>query len=581
MKDNQTLFTKHLPVPGDKSRRVPTGREAYHIVDHMQKWEQIVFISFLAIAILSVVTLVYKTSHKFMTKVPASGGSFTEGFVGSPLHINPVIARSTTVDSDLVMLTHSGLLRRDKFGEFIPDLAENYIISEDGLEYTFTLRDNLEWHDGEELTIEDVLYTINLIKNEDYKSPRIRNFDGVQVIPTGDREIKFILEEAYSPFLAAMTVGILPKHIWENVSVEQFGFDEHNLDKVVGSGPYKIKKVIRGGSSVSSIIFEPFKNFVFGSPYLKRVKVNFYTDEDALLSDILAGKVDSAGSLSTGVAKDLQGSDHKLIQTPLPKVYAAFFNQDKNELLPNSNIREILDGTVDKHRIIEEALRGFGRALDGPLPDNYLMAPSDTTNKTNRAISLLEDGGWKLGEDGVRTKKKERLSFTISTFNIPELTQVASILKKNWEDIGAEVNIKTYDATDIKQNIVPERDYDILLSGQGYQEIIDPSPLWHSRFRLHPGLNVALYTSVDADRILDQLRVEYNIEKRITLMNEFSNRIRKDKPAIFLYVPDYIYLPAKDIRGIDLSNISNKSERYNEVYKWHSTQESVWKLFNY
>ena len=190
---------------------------------------------------LSTLFMLSEVIQNFSRKVPASGGSLTEGIIGTPRFINPVIARSEA-DKDLVALIYSGLMRPNHNGTLIPDLAETYTLSDDGTLYTFTLRANAVFHDGTRLTSEDVIYTIRQIQNPLIDSPLARAWEGVSVSAPDDRTVVFKLDTPYAPFISNATVGIIPQHLWQETTSETFAVHRLNTEPI-GSGPFMTNSI--------------------------------------------------------------------------------------------------------------------------------------------------------------------------------------------------------------------------------------------------------------------------------------------------------------------------------------------------
>ncbi|MCX6747780.1 MAG: ABC transporter substrate-binding protein [Candidatus Nomurabacteria bacterium] len=174
---------------------------------HFTKTEWYIFLGLLVILLVSTLGILQNINKSFMVEVPMAGGSINEGIVGTPRFINPVLA-SSDADKDLVSLVYGGLMRKDKNGNLIPDLAEKVDISKDGLTYTFTLKDEIFFHDNTPVTADDVLFTISKIKDEVLKSPLKANWDGVSVEKIDLKTIKFTLKQPYTSFLENVILGI-------------------------------------------------------------------------------------------------------------------------------------------------------------------------------------------------------------------------------------------------------------------------------------------------------------------------------------------------------------------------------------
>ncbi|KKW34489.1 MAG: Extracellular solute-binding protein family 5 [Candidatus Giovannonibacteria bacterium GW2011_GWA2_53_7] len=164
-----------------------------------------------------------------------------KGIVGTPRFINPLLATSDA-DRDLTTLVYSGLTRISEDGRSIPDLAAEYQMSDNRLTYTFTLRDDLTWQDGEPVTAADVEFTIKKAQDPAVKSPRRAGWEGVKTRVIDARTIAFDLQQPYPAFLENAAMGILPKHLWEKFDGETFALNQFNSESV-GSGPYKIKTI--------------------------------------------------------------------------------------------------------------------------------------------------------------------------------------------------------------------------------------------------------------------------------------------------------------------------------------------------
>src|SRR3972149_2817877 len=257
-----------------QAMKLPTKDEVGKALHSFTKKEYLAFLFLFAILATSTVVLVGQINNLFLKEVPISGGSLSEGIIGTPRFINPVLALSDA-DKDLTALVYSGLMRKENNGDLSPDLAEKYEISDDGLIYTVTLKENIFFHDKEPVTAEDVIFTINKIKDPNIKSPRRLNWEGVTAISVDDRTVEFTLKQPYSSFLNNLMIGILPAHLWKNVTPEEFSFSELNI-KAVGSGPYKITKVKNKSSGIPDYYeLQSFSRFVLGQPYIDNITIKF------------------------------------------------------------------------------------------------------------------------------------------------------------------------------------------------------------------------------------------------------------------------------------------------------------------
>jgi peptide/nickel transport system substrate-binding protein len=158
---------------------------------------------------------------------PVAGGSITEGIVGIPRFVNPVLA-VTRADQDMSALLYSGLMKINEEGVLVPDMAESVTVSDDGRTYNVLVRRDTRFHDDTPLTARDVAFTIGLIQNPDLKSPLRGNWAGVTVEEISEYELNIVLDEPYTPFIENFTVGIIPRHIWSSLPIEQVPFSQRN-----------------------------------------------------------------------------------------------------------------------------------------------------------------------------------------------------------------------------------------------------------------------------------------------------------------------------------------------------------------
>ena len=560
--------------------------EIIYAIRNMKLWEKLVFLALIISFLVSFLAIIWKISDMYMVEVPAYGGTLTEGIIGTPRFINPVLA-SSDADRDLVALTHSGLLRPDNRGRLINDMAEKYDISEDGLVYTFTLKPKLFWQDGEPVTGDDIVFTIEKIKEPAMKSPKRAGWEGVSVEKIDDKTIKFTLKKPYAPFLENTTIGILPSHIWGGMSSDQIASSEMNT-RPIGSGPYKISDIKRNSVGIiSSYELSSSKNFVLGKPNIKKMIMKFYPSEKDLLTAYQKGEVETINAVTPQELEKIKTSND-IKSLYLPRIFSLFFNQNNAKVLTKKEIRQAMNLSVDRKKIIDDVLKGYGAELFYPLPAGTFGALSKSETSIyslEKAKELLDKNGWKMNNSEQVLEKKIgkelfKFSFSISTSDAPELKETAYLLKSMWEKIGAKVDVKIFETGDLTQNVIRPRKYDALLFGEIVGRDPDPFAFWHSSQRNDPGLNVSLYTNIKADKLLEEARSTQDETKRADKYKEFQEEVYKDIPAIFLFSPKFIYVIPKNLKGTDdMESVTVPSERFSAIYKWYKTTDKVWKIF--
>lgn len=547
--------------------------------------------SFLAVSALVIVAGV---TGAVSVNVPSHGGALTEGVIGPARFVNPLISLSGP-DKDLTALVYSGLMRALPNGELVPDLAENYDISENGTVYTFRLRDGLTFHDGSSLTSADVLFTIERAQNPDIKSARRADWEGVVVSAPDPQTVVFTLPHAYAPFLENATLGILPKNMWSGVSAEEFPFHPLNT-KPVGSGPYRVDD-FKTSSSGSATRYElsSFNNFALGRPYLDKITFLFYPNEEELIDAKIAGRIDSIASVSPSAIETVSRKFAYIVRAALPRTFGVFLNQSKNAVLAELAVRSALDAAVDKERLIDEVLKGHGVALDGPIPPGILGIVSPAVpqpfqeaaaehraqdSHVENARNILTRAGWTYAEtDGVWKKKNTVLEFTLATADAPELLSTAELLASMWQDAGIKVNIQVYSLSELNTVVIRPRNYDAVLFGEIVGRSLDLFAFWHSSQRNDPGLNLALYTNSKADMALTRARESTSKREREKLYEQFNDILQDDMPAVFLFAPEFIYIVPEKLGGVELGALTTPSERFLNVHEWYTDTERVWNIF--
>lgn len=556
------------------------------IVGSLRGFDRFIFYTLVAVVTVSAFALLARANDALMVEVPAPGGKLVEGIVGTPRFINPLLA-STDADRDLTALVFEGLMRATVDGTLIPALAERYSVSEDGKMYTFTLRDGAVFHDGSPVTADDVVFTVTKALDPILKSPRRASWEGVTVEKKDERTVIFTLRQPYTPFLENTTMGILPKALWEGVSPEQFPFSTLNSEPV-GAGAYRLKSVHRSASGIpDSYVLTPFTDYVLQQPLISTLTFHFFDrDEDALRA-AERGTVESVAGISPERLLTLSLVHANVLRSPLPRIFAVFFNQNQAPVFALKEVREALSLASPRGEIVRNVLYGYGTPIDSPIPPGAVPElDRDVAAEANvaAAAAVLEKAGWTKNEEtGIWEKKTRKettiLAFTLSTSNAPELRAAAEILKAAWERFGASVTLEVYETGDLNQNIIRPRKYDALFFGEIVGRELDLFPFWHSSQRNDPGLNVALYVNSAADKALQQERSARDAKSRLAALTSFLAEIDADMPAVFLYAPDFIYVIPDSLKGVRLGFVTTPAERFLNIAEWHVTTEKVWNFF--
>ena len=363
----------------------------------------LIFLVFFGVALASLLIILYKVNNIFMVEIPKRGGEIREGVIGTPRFINPVLALSDA-DRDISALVYSGLMKANDNGDLIPDLAESYEVSKDGLSYIFYIKEKALFQDNEPVTADDVLFTINKVRDPLIKSPKKINWEGVAVEKIDQKTVKFSLKKPFASFLENTTLGILPEHLWGSLSPEEFGLSDYNTSGI-GSGPFMVKSIRKSAGIPKSYELEAFNKYSGGRPMLEKIIFNFYLNEKELISALEGGSVAQASALSPGNAKFLEEKGYHVSAAMLPRIFGLFFNQAENIIFSDKKVVEAIDIGINKQRIVENVLLGYGEAIESPLPAELKEfpqnAPAWEESNIEEAKKILATGGWKAGPDGI------------------------------------------------------------------------------------------------------------------------------------------------------------------------------------
>ena len=560
--------------------RVPALERVQDRVNRLSRGDRAIFYGLSVLLALTSIAGFYALEQSLLTEVPAYGGSLVEGEIGSPQFINPLLAISDA-DRDLSSLVYGGLMGLSGDGALVPVLAERYDISPDGKTYTFTLRKDATFSDETPVTAQDVVFTVKKAQDPGLKSPEFANWTGVGVTAEDARTVRFMLTKAYAPFLGLTTLGILPSRLWQNVSNEEFPFSALQTNPV-GAGPFKVVKVSRDASGlIKSVLLTAQTNYPLGRPYLDTIRLNFYSRIEDLASALTRGDIESAYGLPT-----TKETSRRTLTAPYARVFGVFWNPNEKQVYARSEVREALSLALDRSRIVHDVLGGYASAIIGPVPPGVLAETTPVPmpeNPTETAAHILEKAGWSYDTAtrswrNVRAKKSlERI--TLRTSNVPELKNVASAVKADWEKLGVGVDIELYEPGDLSQNVIRPRRYEALLYGMVIGRDQDLYAFWSSQERNDPGLNIALYANKSVDALLEHARTSIHPTDRTADLAKIEATIASEYPAAFIYAPNFIYVVPEDLQGVRLPQIITPSDRFADVATWYRRTDSVWPFF--
>lgn len=504
-------------------------------------------------------------NKQFLVLRPTYGGSVQEGIIGTPRFINPVIAISEA-DLDMVNLIYAGLTKRDTTGNIILDMASSITESDDKLHYNITLKSTARFHDKTPVTADDIIYTIALIQDPLIKSPHRVEWEGITVEKKSDLEIVVSLKQPYPLFMNVLTIGIMPKHIWKNLTEEQFSLSDFNIH-AIGSGPYVLTSVTSVSGIPESFTLRANPNYTLGRPYVETLTITSYQNEKYLLQAFNDGHIDRIHGISPQKMSTLSVATSSVITSLLPRTYGVFFNPNKTDFLADKRIRSALNMAINKQAIVDAALKGYGNVINTPYPFDEDQ-PTATYDPTTAKLIITESKYYK--------KASSTLSITLVTTNTEDMKKVASMIQADWEAVGVKTNLAVYEISDLNQTIIKDRDFQALLFGSITQSPADLYAFWHSSQRTYPGLNISNYVSKKLDSNLETIRTSEDELERVNAYESVKQEFADEVPGIFLFAPSLIYITRDSVMSQVPAYSFNPASRFDLITSWYRYTEYVW-----
>ncbi|MEK7647989.1 MAG: peptide ABC transporter substrate-binding protein [Patescibacteria group bacterium] len=577
--------------------RIPTRAQFRYFFRFMTRREFWMWAAGCSILVIGCVLafLGYARTHRII--VPAVGGEYTEGVVGSPRFVNPLFA-TTDADRDLSRLIFAGLLATNADGTLEPDLAEQFHVTTSSATYTVTLREHLRWHDGEPITADDVIFTVERIQDGTAGSPQRSGWQGVSARKSDDRTVVFTVNRNYPAFPYLLTTGILPRHVWKDVAPQSMRLADANLHPI-GAGPFMFNALTK--SRTGSILrYSLTRNTQYhrSAPFIETLSFAYFPDIESTLVAFTNQQIDGIHFVPRSRVDDVQKRSVDVHTLPLPQYTALFFNTTQFTAAQSVGVRRALALAVNKQEIVNRVLLNKGTALSGPMPPGtpgYRSGTDPLSYNVEQASKELTTAGWSeisrtvLTEDDTlgapasqqvfrKNKKGDILTVAITTVDTPEAIESAQAVQTYWQRIGVMVTIKRVAPDALRDQILKDRSYDVLLFGQVLGEDLDPYPFWHSSQAKYPGLNFAQYVSSGrADVALDQARATDDLTVKAQRYQSFQEQLDKDIPAIFLYNPSYVYVQRKSVHTMIPTRLITPADRFTSVTSWYIETSGAWK----
>jgi peptide/nickel transport system substrate-binding protein len=521
----------------------------------------------------------------FVVSNPFSGDAgdgstrYVEAVVGAPSRVNPLFVHLSEADRDVASLVFSGLVRIDKDGTPVPDLAQSWTTNAEGTEVTFALRNGVTWHSGVPFTADDVIFTYGMLANPELQGDpeQASLWQSVSCTAANPSTVTCNLPEPYAPFLAYAAVGILPKHLLEAATPQSIVDDPFNTAPI-GTGPYRLASM-----DSARAVLEAYPAFYGGPPAIDELELAFYPDTASAAASLVGGDVEGLLvdlTINPDDFETLQALD-SLRQYPAHRsAHTDLFLNNTEPPFNESAVRQAVSRAVDVDSIVTGLLGGRGVRADTPIIPGSWAFDEDIggySHDIGEARSILDEAGWVLeGEETVRKKNGTELRITLMTDQDALRGAVADQIAQQLAEAGIDVAVVQQSPADLVKNYLIPRQYQAAIFGLDSGPDPDPYPAWHSSQALEEGRNLAGYKSDDADALMEEARRTFDMDKRRELYGQFQQRFLDDTPSVPLYAQMYTYFVSSRIEGVDPGILFWPASRYRNAAQWSAaTQKAI------
>jgi len=456
---------------------------------------------------------------------------------------------TTTLSSLLTDVIFDSLTEFDDSLQIQPHLASSWELSPDQLTWTLHLRKGVQFHDGVELTADDVKFTINQLRENAAGNEYLYTAQDISDVIVKDKyTVQVVLKKKMSSFLSSLNIGILPRHLLDKRSDPDFQFSQYPI----GTGPFKVVD-----SRENGVVLEANTAYFLGRPALDRIIVKVYPDKTSVWADLISGNVDFFHIVDPADYDRLRHvPTFKTYRAPRFYYYLLSLNL-RTPFFEDRRVRQALNYAINKEDIIAKTLKGYGHASTGtiyPKSWAYNSAMHPYEYNPRKALALLEEAGWRDHDgDHLLDKNGRRFEFTVFTNRGDDLKlQVLLIVQQQLLDLGIKMRVKVFDANDT--DFLFRKQFDAF-----FPEIDaggDPDlnyRYWHSS-QIKVGFNVGSYHNPRVDQLLDVGRIAFDRTKRKAIYDAFQRNLFDDPPGIFLFWIDYLVGVNRRFTGVKISS---------------------------
>jgi len=546
----------------------------------MKKLRLQLLIAIVALVAIGILLLSQQPALQQITPVqPTTGGVYSEGLIGSFGRLNPVLDYYNQVDRDVDRLIFCSLIQFGDKGIPESNVAESWGISADGKVYNFSIRDNAVWHDGQPVVSDDIVFTTELFRDDRLPFPQDQRelWKQIETIKLDERTLQFRLPEPFAPFMDYLTFGILPKHLLENVPVDQLLNHEFNL-KPVGCGPYQFDHLTSENGQVKSVTLTAFEDYYRGRAYIDQVVFHYYPDGASALIDYQEGDIVGIGQVTEEILPGVMGEpDLNLYTGQLPELMLIYLNLNNSSVpfFQDVAIRRALLMGINRQWIIDRILGGQSILAHGPIFPGvwaYYENIEQVAYDADKALAMLKEDGYTIPAEGgnVRAKEGVALSFEMVYPDTAKHKAIAEAIQKDWLQLGVQVNLKPLPYQDLISQYLEPRNYQAALVDINLARTPDPDPypFW-DQAQINDGQNYAQWDDRQASEFLERARITINIDERAKNYRNFQVRFTTEMPALPLFYPVYSYAVDNQVQNVRVGFFFDPSDRFSIILEWY------------
>jgi peptide/nickel transport system substrate-binding protein len=455
-----------------------------------------------------------------------------------PVTLNPVLAEDA-YSSTIISRMYESLLERDNETlQMKGMLAEKWTVSPNNLVFTFYLRKDVKFHDGQPFTSKDVLFTYQKIMDETTPNPQSKVYfkDVGRVYIPDDYTVIFVMNKPYYKSLEILGgMEIIPEHLFSKE--DNFVLNDYNLKNPVGTGPYKFVK----WKTRQKVVLIKNENYWGKMPDIKQIEYKIIEDDSVALQSLKKQELDMKNLtpfqwMRQSASEKFERNFKKVKYLSTSYNYIGYntrkFPFDKKE------VREAMTFLVNREKIRTTILNGLSEITTGNFwinSDQYNKNLEPRKYNPQLGVKLLNDAGFTDSDnDGILDLQGKKLSFEIMVpSGVDFYRRVTPVLKEDFSRHGVEVNIREIQFQALIEKI-NKREFEAMMLAWSIGIEGDPYQLWHST-QVDKGHNFTGFTTPEMDYIIDQARIEFNPLIRNKLYHRFHEILYENQPYTFLF----------------------------------------------